>query len=223
MIFRLSNRLQLFACWTTCFTVVITLLLARTNAQESCLGWLETERKASYGPFDIEHDRNERSRSFSCDAGITASDALRLIEDFRYGFLYDSEEHIEQSVRFPLTIRVKEKESVGVQTLKIATFMEWVVFKANHFDRNERALIACATLGNVRLFRKWNGFAIGLGRVWFLESSGESHKVAVINVKPLKHELFKRLCVGDEDAESASSSRTDGDDAGDRGPEPELK
>ena len=175
----------------------ISMLQLPLSSQESCLEALAAGEQDLNRQFDLEHDRNVLGQSFSCDAGFSASDALRVLEDFRYGFLYDSREHIDRSVRFPLTVYVKENDAAPEKELTIDGFSEWVAFKTEHFDPYERALIACATLRNVRIYKKWSGFAIGLGRIWFMLPVDEPLKVNVINVRPLEAELFLRLCVGE--------------------------
>jgi len=169
----------------------------RASPGETCLDWLVEQGTAGYSDFDAERDRNSRGRSFSCDAAIKASDALRLIEDFRYGFLYDSPAHIERSVGFPLNVRVWDGNSPPqIQRLSIASADEWIEFKKGRFSKTERALIACSNLDNLQVNRPWSGFAIGLGRIWFLPSEDGEHRVQEINVKPLDSELLLRMCLG---------------------------
>ena len=71
----------------------------------------------------------------------------------------------------------------------------WLKFKASHFDPHERALVACANLANVRIYRKWSAFTIGTGRVWFFNSVDLGLKVGQINVAPMSEKLFRELCV----------------------------
>lgn len=182
------------------FCLILVFLTAAANGSpgDTCLDWLAKETSETYSDFDVENDHNPRGRPFSCDSFIRASEALRLIENFRIGFLYDDRERFEEAVRFPLRIRLWNDSGESItERVSIETFDEWLGFKEGHFDRYERALIACATLENLQLFRKWSGFAIGLGRVWFLPNPDGKHKVHEISVKPLAPKLLLRLCANE--------------------------
>ena len=81
--------------------------------------------------------------------------------------------------------------------MSLKDFSEWLEFKSGNFDKYERALIACATIGNVRIYKRDGGFSIGLGRVWFVPSD-DGPKVSVITVAPLASDTFRWLCLGEE-------------------------
>lgn len=146
--------------------------------------------------FDLAVDRNSLGRSFSCDIYVTASQAHRALKDFRFGFFYDSQPHIERSVAFPLQVNIRA-EGGETRILSLNNVSEWLEFKSGNFDKYERALIACATLGNVRIYKRDGGFSIGLGHVWFVPSD-DGVKVRVINVSHLRSDLFQRLCLGEK-------------------------
>ncbi len=174
------------------------------NAQAPCLGDLpgdETTRA-----FDATHDRNFQGHSFSCDVFVTASQAFAALEDFRLGFLYDSKAHIERVVKFPLKVNVMS-EGKEPQELSIRDFSEWLKFKEHHFDKYERALIACSTLSNVRIYKRDGGFSIGLGRVWFIFARGDGLRVRVVNVAPLRVDLWTSLCLGEEPSDGPAEKR----------------
>lgn len=120
-----------------------------------------------------------------------------MLEDFRYGFVYDNVPHLERSIHFPLKVTVATTESTD-RVVSIKTAKEWLAFKAAHFDKHERALITCANLANVTIFKKWSGFAIGLGRVWFFNSESCGLKVGHVNVAPMSEHLFVSSCVLDQ-------------------------
>lgn len=178
---------------------VLTLLFpVHLWCQEPCIETETDDEYSSERAFDIKFDRNDRGQSFSCDAGFSATKARDVLEAFRYGFLYDSKRHIEQSVSFPLKVHVKETDESTERSYSVSSFSEWVAFKEDNFSAEERALIACATLKNVRIYRRWSGFSIGLGRVWFMKPVDEDPRVTVINIRPLTSDLLLRLCVGGE-------------------------
>jgi hypothetical protein len=161
--------------------------------KDSCLDSLKGNSGNSR--FDMAHDLNSQGDSFSCDVEIRASAALSVLEDFRYGFLYDSRPHLERSIHFPLKVTVSQGASDGDQVVLIKDISAWLTFKASHFDPYERALIACANLANVRIYKKWSAFAIGTGRVWFFNSLNFGLRVEQINIAPISKELFQESCV----------------------------
>ena len=176
------------------FVLALALPLA-VRAKDPCLDTLKEGPHRS-SQFDLDHDRNAEGDSFSCDVGVRASAALSVLEDFRYGFLYDSRPHLERSIRFPLKVTIATSETQD-QVVSIKDVAEWLKFKAGHFDQYERASIACANLANMHIYRKWSGFAIGLGRVWFLNSIESGLRVGQINVAPMSEKLFRTSCVVD--------------------------
>lgn len=143
--------------------------------------------------FDRNHDLDSRGNSFSCDVGIRASEAVSALEDFRYGFLYDSRRHLERSLNFPLKIAIADDQSEKL--FLVNTVSEWLKFKASHFDKHERALIACSNLANVTIHKKYSGFAIGTGRIWFFRFPNHGLRVGHINVASMSAELFRTSCV----------------------------
>ncbi len=183
---------------TQCFLLSLVFVFGLplvVSAQAPCLD----DSKASGGKrlqFDVDYDKNAQGDSFSCAVGVHATEALSVLEDFRYGFLYDSKPHLERSLRFPLKITIATSDFED-HVVSIKTVTEWLAFKAGHFDQYERALIACATLKNVHIYKKWSGFAIGLGRVWFMNSQDSGLRVAQINVAPMSEKLFQSSCVVD--------------------------
>jgi hypothetical protein len=135
--------------------VLLVLALAlsfNVQAKDPCLDGLKAGQRGS-SQFDLDHDVNAEGDSFSCDVGVRASTALSVLEDFRYGFLYDSRPHLERSIHFPLKVTIATSESED-QVLFIKDVADWLKFKAGHFDHHERALIACAHLANVRIYKK---------------------------------------------------------------------
>lgn len=176
------------------FVVAITLSLT-ANAKEPCL----SDVKGSSGnlQFDVAHDLNAQGDSFSCDVEVRASIALSVLEAFRYGFLYDSRPHLERSIHFPLKVTVSQSDSEGDQVVLVKNIADWLKFKASHFGSYERATIACANLANVRIYKKWSGFSIGFGQVWFFNSVNFGLRVGQINVTPMSEEQFRRACVVD--------------------------
>jgi hypothetical protein len=176
--------------------VLLTTLIGTGGAQQPCLARFAGQANRASLQFDLEHDRNREGGSFSCDVFVRASKARSVLEDFRYGFLYDSRPHLERSIRFPLKVTVVDAQGAE-QVLTITDVGKWLKFKAEHFDPYERALIACATLANVHIYKKWSGFAIGLGRVWFFNYLDGGLRVGQINVEPLSPELFRKSCVGE--------------------------
>ena len=142
--------------------------------------------------FNLQFDRNLRGRSFSCQIIASASHARRTLEAFRTGFLYDSKEHFERSVRLPLTISVYR--TLGLEKPKHVTvrnFNDWLKFKKELFDPVATALVSCANLRNVRIYKN-RGFAIGLGFIWF---TGEDVKVGHINLRPSSKEDLLKECL----------------------------
>jgi hypothetical protein len=170
-------------------------LLTIAQAQAHCLE--DIKGRGRIQQFDVDRDRTGDGGSFSCDVGVRASAALMVLEDFRYGFLYDSRTHLERSVHFPLKVTVATSATED-KVLFVKDVTEWLAFKAARFDRHERAVIACAQLTNLHIFKKWSGFAIGLGRVWFFNSVNHGLRVGQINVAPMSESLFRDSCVGSD-------------------------
>jgi len=175
--------------------LVMALALSVTvQAKGPCLDALRGQSRNLQ--FDLDHDMDAEGDSFSCDMGVRASEALSVLEDFRYGFLYDSRPHLERSIHFPLKVTIATSES-GDQVIFIKDVPEWLKFKAGHFDPYERAAIACAHLGNVHIVKKWSGFFIALGEVWFFNSLNDGLRVGQINVEPMSEKAFRASCLAD--------------------------
>ena len=188
---------------SSCFGVSVfsgcTLLCVTSYAagpQDNCLDTVyqyygSTPSEAEH-QFNLQFDRNLRGRSFSCQIIASASDARRTLEDFRTGFLYDSNEHFERSVRLPLTISVYR--TLGVEKPKHVTvrnFKDWLNAKKELFDPVATALVSCANLRNVRIYKN-RGFAIGHGFIWF---TGDDVKVGAINLRPRPKEQLLTNCL----------------------------
>ncbi len=173
---------------------LVLLLCFTVLADDSCLDSIQG--KSRDPQFDLAHDLNVAGNSFSCEVGVRASEAISVLEDFRYGFLYNSLPHLKRSIRFPLKITIATSKSDD-KIMFIKDLPEWLKFKAGHFDKLERAAIACAHLGNVLIVKKWSGFAIGLGTVWFFNSLKDGLRVGQINVAPMSEKAFQAACVVD--------------------------
>jgi hypothetical protein len=176
--------------------LLCSILVARAQTQAPCLKDLRGDPANS--KFDLDYDRNSEGGSFSCDVMVRASKARSVLEDFRYGFVYDSQPHLIRSIIFPLKITVAGNGSASDQVVSIKDVGMWLKFKATHFDPYERAMITCATLANVHIFKKWSGFSIGLGRVWFFNYLNSGLRVGQINVGPMSPELFRKSCLGQQ-------------------------
>lgn len=87
----------------------LALLFITPILKGNCLDRLKG--KSVTPKFDIEYDSDADGNSFSCDVGVRASEALVVLEDFRYGFVYDSLPHLERSIHFPLKVTVATSES----------------------------------------------------------------------------------------------------------------
>lgn len=176
-------------------SILAATISLTVQAKDHCLAAV---KGPSVNPrFDVDHDLNAQGDSFSCDVEVRASTALSVLEAFRYGFLYDSRAHLDRSIQFPLKVTVARSDFDPAQVLLIKDVPDWLKFKARHFNPYERAMIACANLANVRIFKKWSGFSIGSGRVWFFNSVNFGLKVGQINVAPMGEELFLEACVAD--------------------------
>lgn len=175
--------------------IVAATLSLTANAKDPCLN--EMKGSSENLQFDVAHDLNAQGDSFSCDVEVRASAALSVLEAFRYGFLYDSHPHLERSIHFPLKITVSQSDSGVDQVVLIKNVADWIRFKASHFDPYQRAMIACANLANVRIYKKWSGFAIGFGQVWFFNSVNFGLRVGQINITPMSEEQFRKACVVD--------------------------
>ena len=182
-----------------CIAAISAAVVIPARAQEdTCL----SEVYGKYAPspsdadyrFDLTFDRNVHGESFSCEILATASAARRTLEAFRFGFLYDSKEHIERSVRFPLDIarfRTRKTTEEG-KKVTVRNFEEWTTIKKQWFDRLQGALISCANLETVRIYKN-RGFAITHGMVWF---TGKDVKVGAINLMPVTEKQLVAECAG---------------------------
>ena len=190
-----------FGCTLICITSYAT------GPQDNCLDIVyqydgRTPSDAEH-LFNLQFDRNLRGQSFSCQIIATASDARRTLEDFRVGFLYDSKEHFERSVRLPLTISVYR--TLGLEKPKHVTvrnFKDWLKVKKKLFDPVATALVSCANLRNVRIYKD-RGFAIATGFIWF---TGEDVKVGAVSLRPRpKQRLLTECLVNPRNAQETQS------------------
>jgi hypothetical protein len=148
--------------------------------------------------FDLRFDRTKGGDSFSCDLEIRASEAATAIEAFRFGVLYDSEDHIRDSVLFPLAVGIQDTRSTTEEprSLWIANFAEWETFKKAHLSKLQLAMIACASLRNVKIVKsRTYGFMIGSGMVWFEALTNvPGVRVTAINLVPVEPDDVLESC-----------------------------
>jgi len=180
-----------------CVVAVSASVAIPARAQEdTCLSKLYAEHTPSEADylFDVAFDRNFQGKSFSCEILATASEARSTLEDFRFGYLYNSEEHIERSIRFPLTVaRFKTRKSTEEgERVTVRNFEEWMTIKQQWFDGLQAAFISCANVRSVRIYKN-RGFAIRNGMVWF---TGEDVKVGPISLMPVTEEELVAECAG---------------------------
>ena len=189
--------------WPSAGLVAISLLaiacaVEPVSAESTgCLHLLKGHEDRTSGDreFDTKFDRVIDGDYFSCNLSIGASEARRVLDDFRYGFLYDSAHHIQRSVRFPLTARAYTSLSVieRPSLITIATFEDWLQFKKDYLTPSHSAMISCANVMNVAV-RKTKGFAIGKTPfIWFTGESGDI-TVTAISVVPTKREWVLEFC-----------------------------
>jgi hypothetical protein len=182
----------------TIIVFVICPPLIRAQDSKACLDKLKIRQNSSL-EFDLKFDRNAEGDYFSCDVLVRPSYALSVLEDFRYGFLYDSKPHFMRAILFPLTITIAgDEKNSKEQEVKINNFDSWMEFKKTHFSQYERAMIACASLNNVHIHQKYSAFTIGFGRVWFYNTVNHGLKVNEINIRPMDRDLFVKSCISEE-------------------------
>ena len=170
---QLARYLTEWLTWGLGIALLICIPAVAFGQESGCFDSLhaKVEPKDADYFFDLKYDRNAAGQSFSCGPVMRASEARRALESFRYGFLYDSETHIKESVDFPLTIRVYQTRTVEDkgESYEIHDTKEWFEFRKTHFDKLQTALISCANIRNVAVHwgRGGYGFTIGSGSVWF--------------------------------------------------------
>ena len=146
--------------------------------------------------FNVKFDRNSDGNSFSCEPVVSASQALDAIEAFRYGFLYESEEHLARSVRFPIPAikhQTRSFDDEGVETT-LKTPRDLIDYK-KQFNALQIAVIACASLPTVHL-AGWRGFFLGRsGMVWFDAMVGVGVRVTSIRLRPTTTDWLLEDCV----------------------------
>jgi hypothetical protein len=181
--------------------LVATILVAGSSSAQDrrCLDELRQEggQDSDYA-FDLRVDHTKKNDSFSCDLAMRASAAAAAIEMFRFGVLYDSERHINESVRFPLSASVQKTREVteGPKSVTIRTFAEWDVFKKSNFTKLKIAQIACASLHTVEIVKSRSyGFMIGSGMVWFQALTNvPGVRVTAVNLVPVERDIILESC-----------------------------
>lgn len=148
--------------------------------------------------FDFNHDKTNQGDSFSCDLEMRPSEAVKAIESFRFGVLYDNEKYLRDGVLFPLTINYRESQAQEQKPklIRIANPKEWIAFKKKHFTKLQIALIACSSLHNVGIVRsRTYGFTIGNGMIWFQKLADvPGVRVTAINLSPVGKEAVLGYC-----------------------------
>ena len=162
--------------------------------------------------FNVKFDRNSDGNSFSCEPVMSASQARDALEAFRYGFLYESEEHLARSVHFPIPAKKRQTRSFddeGVGTI-LKTPGELIEYK-KQFNALQIATIACASLPTMYL-AGWRGFFLGRpGMVWFEAMSGIGVRVTSISLMPPTTDWLLESCVSVQEREHLVDKRTRSD------------
>lgn len=158
--------------------------------------------------FNVKFDRTIDGDSFSCGPVSSATQALNTLEAFRYGFLYESEEHLARSVHFPIPAVKKQiralKDKGVVTTLK--TPGDLIEYK-KQFNALQIAVIACASLSTVYT-AGWRGFFIGRPNlVWFTSISDVGVRVTSIRLVPTKTDWLLESCVPVQEREHLVHTR----------------
>ena len=159
--------------------------------------------------FNVKFDRNSDGDSFSCGPVVSASQARDALEAFRYGFLYESEEHLARSVLFPLLATKKQTRALddkGVDTTLKAPG-DLIEYK-KQFNALQIAMIACASLSTVNVVG-WRGFFIGVPNlVWFRAMVGVGVRVTSIRLVPTKTDWLLERCIPVQEREHLVHTRS---------------
>jgi hypothetical protein len=106
---------------------------------------------------------------------------------------------MDRVLSYPLTARIRKTLRVDEtpEVITIRNFRDWSKFQAEHMDKPQIAVIACANLGNVSIEAgRSPGFMIGNGIVWFTRYVGTPQvKVSAINLYPVDPEGLVKSCL----------------------------
>ena len=185
--------------WCTPTIVLATLACSaeaqrRATSVDDCLSTVYhgQEVPGLVRESDRSFDINSQGRSFSCDLIVSATNARQVLEDFRSGVLYRERDKIARSVRFPLTVYINPNGGHARTTLTIHDLDEWVTFSDEKLVGTRLALISCASVRNVRIYRN-RGFTIGYGMIWFTGATDDL-AVSAINIGPATEKELLEFC-----------------------------
>ena len=202
-------------------TLMLRVLLAcgdqaEMQAQDHCVDRVPSTsaRTSEDRAFDVAFDRNAAGASFACDIGVRASDARKVLDDFRFGVLYQSEPHLIRSVHFPLTVNLDTPASAGRrgQALVLRTPSEFISFATERLERMHIALIACAHVRNVDIIKSRSfGFTIGPGIIWFVPTVERPYPmVTAISLAPVTETQLAQHCANARPHEAGLPEKTRG-------------
>ncbi len=158
--------------------------------------------------FNVKFDRNVDGDSFSCHQFTTATRALHALDAFRFGFLYESEEHLARSVDFPIPASKHQTRALddnGVTTI-LKTPRDLIEYK-KQFNALQIAMIACASPSTVYM-AGWRGFFIGVPNlVWFTGIYKVGFRVTSIHLAPTKTDWLLESCIPVQEREHLIHTR----------------
>ncbi len=124
--------------------------------------------------FDLEHDRDtDGGGSLFCTLGITASQAIRAISDFKLAVAVPDRLPAGTILKFPIEVVVYGKWRDGKRKdsrLMLHTRAEWVEFVRHKLNNKQRRAIEAAKLSDMTMVNSWGagpGFILGDGLVFF--------------------------------------------------------
>ena len=185
---------------------------AKNTADDTCLEnvakYFSSDDPIGSRDFNVKFDRNSDGDSFSCEPVVSASQARDAIEAFRYGFLYESEEHLARSVDFPIPAIKKQTRAFGDKGVEttLKTPRDLIEYK-KQFNALQIAMIACASLPTVYI-AGWRGFFLGRpGMVWFEAMGGVGVRVTSIRLVLPKTDWLLQSCIPVQEREHLVDKR----------------
>lgn len=149
--------------------------------------------KGPAAAFDVEHDKDAVGRSsLFCRLGVTATQAIRAISDFKAAVAEPDKLSANSILAFPIEVVIPHTRSTAKQqeipTHTIRTRKEWVDFVRRKLNHRQLAAIESAKLSDMMIVNSraaGPGFILGDGLVFFSTRTEGQIKVWHLNSEVL--------------------------------------
>jgi hypothetical protein len=171
---------SLFLLAITRVTILIVLATSMTSQGQTTSRFPIDDNcplnfKGPTAAFDVEHDKDTvGGGSLFCRLGVTATQAIRAISDFKTAVVEPDKLSAHSILTFPLEVVIPHTKATSKQRkipkLMVRTRKEWADFVRYKLNQRQRAAIESAKLSDMLVVNSraaGPGFILGDGLVFF--------------------------------------------------------